>query len=181
MAGFRLRLSRGRSRPGTAARPGRFRAMISNRMLWPGLIGIALAVGLGVQMGESTVGEINPIHFQGAAPPVRPFDPAVQPPPVASTYAQAYGWQEGDAARQADSGNQDFDYMPPPATVQRTSEQVMPPPPSMAPWPPGQVSSHPQIERYTDYPIETKPAAPPEPEPVQPDQPDATALSPSGK
>ena len=60
MAGFRFRPGRGRSRPGTARRPGRFRRVLSNRILWPSMIGIALAVGFGVQMGESAIGGINP-------------------------------------------------------------------------------------------------------------------------
>jgi hypothetical protein len=187
MAFFRFRLSR--RRPGTARRPGRFRHVLSNRILWPSMIGIALAVGIGVQMGESAIGEINPIHFQGAAPPVRAIDPAALPPPATSAYAQAYGWEQGNAARQADGGSfQDFDYVPQPAMLQRTAEpswREPAAPVNLTPWPPGQVSSHPDIERYTDYPIEAKPAgqpAPtPEPEPAAPDQPDASALAPTGK
>jgi hypothetical protein len=147
------------------------------------MIGIALAVGLGIQMGESAVGSIDPIHFKGAAPPVRAIDPNAAPLPATSTYAQAYGWEQGEAARQADSGsNQDFDYVPQPATVQRTADWQEPGPPvSMTPWPPGRVSSHPEVDRYTDYPIEEKPAAPPAPERDAPDQPDTTALTPAGK
>jgi len=158
--------------------------MLSNRLLWPGMIGVALAVGIGVQMGESAIGSINPIHFQGAAPPVAAIDPNAPPPATAPTYADAYGWQQGDAARQAEQARyEDFDYLPP--SVQRVSQPALPPlpraPVSLAPWPPGRVSSHPDVERYTDYPIETKPAAErapaaaPEP---PPDQPDA---DPSGK
>jgi hypothetical protein len=185
MAFFRFRLSR--RRPGTARRPGRFRHVLSNRILWPSMIGIALAVGIGVQMGESAIGEINPIHFQGAAPPVRAIDPAALPPPATSAYAQAYGWEQGNAARQADGGSfQDFDYVPQPAMLQRTAEpswREPAAPVNLTPWPPGQVSSHPDIERYTDYPIEAKPAGQPEPEPepAAPDQPDASALAPTGK
>jgi hypothetical protein len=149
------------------------------------MIGVALAVGIGVQMGESAVGSIDPIHFQGAAPPVRAIDPAAQAPPAAPAYAQAYGWEQGNAARQADSGfNQDFDYVPQPAIVQRTADPVWQEPAApvnLTPWPPGRVSSHPEVERFTDYPIEEKPAAPPEADRATPEQPDASALTPVGK
>jgi len=157
--------------------------MLSNRVLWPSMIGIALAVGLGVQMGESAIGSIDPIHFQGAAARPQGIDPNVQPP-AQSAFAQAYGWEQGNAARLADSGTfQDFNYLPQPASVQHVAEPVWhDAPPIMTPWPPGQVSSHPDIERYTDYPIEEKPAVQQaEPEEPESDQPDASALSPTGK
>lgn len=161
--------------------------MLSNRILWPSMIGMALAVGLGVQMGESAIGGINPIHFQGAAPPVRAIDPAALPPAATSAYAQAYGWEEGNAARQADSGsNQDFDYVPRPATVRRTADpawQEVNAPPNMTPWRPGQVSAHPHpdVERYTGYPIEEKPATQPEPDRATSEQSDPSALTAAGK
>jgi hypothetical protein len=157
--------------------------MLNDRFLWSGMIGIALAVGFGVQMGESTIQAINPIHFQGAAAPVQAIDPAALPPPPQSAYAQAYGWEQGNAARQAEGvGTQDFDYLPQ-VSVQRTAaapvwrDQV--PAATLSPWPPGQVSSHPQVERYTDYPIEEKPG--PEPEADQPEPQDAPPPAPAGK
>jgi hypothetical protein len=155
--------------------------MLSNRLLWPGMIGIALAVGIGVQMGESAIGQIDPIHFQGAAPPVRAVDPAALPPPTQSAYLQAYGWEQGNAARAADSSSQDFDYVPRPA-VQRVAEPIWREenvPLNLPPWPPGQVSSHPEVERYADYPIEEKPAARAEADQAAP-EPDA-ASDPTGK
>jgi hypothetical protein len=158
---------------------------LSNRILWPSMIGIALAVGLGVQIGESAIADINPIHFQGAAPPVRAIDPAALPPPATSTYAQAYGWEQGNAALQADAGSyQDFDYVPQPATLQRAAEpawQETAAPVNMTPWPPGQVSSHREIERYIDYPIQAKPDAAPAADPADADLPDASPLDPTGK
>jgi hypothetical protein len=176
-------MSRGRRRPGTGRRPGRFRRMLNDRFLWSGMIGIALAVGFGVQMGESTIQAINPIHFQGAAAPVQAIDPAALPPPPQSAYAQAYGWEQGYAARQAEGvGSQDFDYLPQ-ASVQRTAaapvwrDQV--PAATLSPWPPGQVSAHPEVERYTDYPIEEKPAA--GPEAAQPEPQDAPPPAATGK
>ena len=163
--------------------------MLSNRILWPGMIGVALAVGIGVQMGESAIGSINPIHFQGAAPPVAAIDPNAPPPVTSPSYADAYGWQQGYAARQAEQARyEDFDYLPP--SVQRVSAPALAPlpplpraPVSLAPWPPGRVSSHPEVERFTDFPIETKPAAASAPEPAPTPAPaaDAQAADPAGK
>ena len=161
MKGFRLR--RRRRRPGTARWQRRFHRMLSNRALWPAMIGIALAVGLGVQIGESAIGAINPIHFQGAAPPPQAIDPNAPPPSADPSFAGGYGWADGQAARLADGAipAQDFDYVPQGVTLRPAAEpswQAPPPPPvSMAPWPRGQVSAHPQIERYVDFPIEDKP------------------------
>jgi hypothetical protein len=150
--------------------------MLSNRILWPGMIGVALAVGLGVQMGESAIGSIDPIHFQGAAPPVAAIDPNAPPPPAQPSYGDAYGWQQGYAARQAEQARyEDFDYLPP--SVQRVADPVPPPPMpraavNLTPWPPGRISSHPEVERFTDFPIETKPVAGSAPAPAaSPDAP----------
>jgi hypothetical protein len=145
--------------------------------MWPGMIGVALAVGIGVQMGESAIGSINPVHFQGAAPPVAAIDPNAPPPPAPPSYADGYGWQQGYAARQAEQARyEDFDYLPP--SVQRVSEPAPPPPMpraavNLTPWPPGRVSSHPEVERFTDFPIETKPAVEPAPAPAPAASPNA--------
>src|SRR3954469_4869054 len=155
----RLSLGVRARRPGTGPRPGRFRRVLSNRVLWPGMIGIALAVGIGVQMGESVIGAIDPIHFQGPAPPPAAIDPAAPAPPAQPTYADAYGWTQGEAARQADGGTagtyQDFDYVPQPSVRQAAAPtwEEASAPVNLAPWRPGQVSAHPEVERYTDYPI----------------------------
>jgi hypothetical protein len=60
--------------------------------------GLLVAAMLGVQLGESAIAEINPVHFQGAASPPRGIDPvaAVATEP---SFAQAYGWEDGQAAR----------------------------------------------------------------------------------
>src|SRR3954470_16274599 len=158
MKAFRLRLGRARRRSGTGRRPGRFPRMLSNRILWPGMIGVALAVGLGVQIGESAIGEINPVHFQGAALRPAGIDPAALPPPPQSAFASAYGWDQGYAARLADSGSVDFDYVPQPLARPAAAPlwQEASAPVNLTPWPPGQVSSHPDVERYADYPIQEK-------------------------
>ena len=73
----------------------------------------ALAVGLGVQIGESAVGEIDPIHFQGAAAAGQGIDPATSPPPPQSALRPGL-WlgagQCGAAGRRG--GHEDFDYVP---------------------------------------------------------------------
>ncbi len=66
------------------------------------------AVALGVHLGESSVGLINPIHFQG--PAVHPRDRGAaldesRLPPRAPAYGELYGWEAGAAARAADCGD----------------------------------------------------------------------------
>jgi hypothetical protein len=133
--------------------------MISSPMIWPAMGAIALAVGLGVQLGESAVREIDPVYFQGPVSRPMGIDPVAQAP-APSSYAQAYGWEQGNAARLADSGI-DYPYAPTPASlvepIVEPARQDSPSPPlSLPPWSPGQVSPHPEVERYTDYPIEQK-------------------------
>lgn len=140
----------------------------------------ALAVGVGVQLGESAVGEIDPLYFQGPAGRPAGVEPVAELS-APSPYAQAYGWEQGNAARLAESGI-DYPYAPTPMPVAAQvvapawREPAPPPPPplSLAPWPPGQTAAHPDIERYTDYPIEAKeaPAAVPDEEaaPAEDDQ-----------
>ena len=68
----------------------------------PALGGAVLAaVALGIHLGESSIGLINPIYFQG--PAVHPRDrgaaideDAVRPRPA--SYGQLYGWADGRAA-----------------------------------------------------------------------------------
>ena len=66
------------------------------------------AVAMGIHLGESSIGQINPIYFQ--EPPLHPRDRGaaidetrlhqVQP-----AYADLYGWEQGHAAIAADCGN----------------------------------------------------------------------------
>ena len=161
MAVLRLRLTRGHRPRGTGRRRGRFWRMIGSPMIWPAMGALALAVGLGVQLGDSAVREIDPLYFQGPAGRPMGIDPV--PAAAPSAYAQAYGWEQGNAARLAASGI-DYPYAPTPVSLVEPiveparREAPPPPPPSLAPWPPGQVSIQPEIERYTDYPIERKDA-----------------------
>jgi hypothetical protein len=65
------------------------------------------AVAVGVHLGESSIGLINPIYFQ--APPLHPRErgAAIDETSLdrnAPAYAQLYGWEQGYAARAADCG-----------------------------------------------------------------------------
>lgn len=88
-----------------------------NAFPWP-LVGASLlgAVAFGIHLGETTVGLIDPIHFQG--PAVHPRDRGAiyqpRPQPVV-TYADLYGWDEGQTALTAEcvgcaSVEDDFSY-----------------------------------------------------------------------
>jgi hypothetical protein len=163
MGAVRLRLTRGRAAQGTWRRRGRFSRMIGSPTIWPAMGALALAIGLGVQLGESAVRDIDPLYFQG--PAARPEAIA----PVAEAPAPLpYGWEAGNAARLAESAI-DYPYAPAPIPVAlpAAAPAEAPPPLSLAPWPGGRVSAHPEVERYTDYPIEQK--VPDQPAPSEDD------------
>lgn len=145
--------------------------MLGHSILWSGLGAVALAVGVGVQLGESAVNQIDPLYFQG--PAIHPrdrgaaLDPNNLPGPIVSPYLQAYDWAQGNAALAASySGPGTYPYAPDPEpAVQRLAEtqwEVVEVP-AAQPWPAGQVSENPEIERYARYPIEEKRAAVAEP------------------
>jgi hypothetical protein len=146
--------------------------MIQNPVIWPAMGGIALAVGIGVQLGDSAIRDINPIHFQGPAARPAGIAPVADAPPP-SPYQQAYGWDQGNAARLADGGNVDYPYAPTPTVhfVADPAWQAETPPLSLPPWPPGRVSAHPDVERYTDFPIERKRPTEPEADAPAEDKP----------
>jgi hypothetical protein len=72
---------------------------------------LILAAGaFGVHVGESAIGQINPLYFQGAAVHPRDRGAAVDPtalPAEGPRFAELYGWDEGTAARSADCMNCD--------------------------------------------------------------------------
>lgn len=66
---------------------------------------VLLAVAGGIQLGESTIAMINPVHFQGPAVHPRDRGAAVDEHavrPSEPSFASLYGWDEGQAARAAD-------------------------------------------------------------------------------
>lgn len=74
------------------------------------IMGLSLlaAVAVGIHLGESSIGLINPIYFQ--EPPLHPRERgvAIDESRLArpdTTYAQLYGWEQGYAARAADCVN----------------------------------------------------------------------------
>ena len=76
----------------------------------PALAGSLLAaIVLGIHLGESSVGLINPVYFQGPALHPRDrgaaIDPATLPTPRGPAYADLYGWDEGRTAVLADCGD----------------------------------------------------------------------------
>jgi len=59
------------------------------------------AGSVGLQLGETTIAQIDPLYFQGPAP--QPIDVSQAPRPASAPgYAQASGWAEGYAARAQD-------------------------------------------------------------------------------
>ena len=62
-----------------------------------------VAGAVGLQLGESAIGQIDPLYFQGRVP-LR--DVSKDPrPPSSSAFAQASGWAEGYQALAADCGD----------------------------------------------------------------------------
>lgn len=91
-----------------------------------------IAGAVGLQLGESAIAQIDPIHFRGPATAARDVSRARRPAP-APTYASAYGWAEGQAAVDLDCGDC-------PALNARTaflpSFEPLPPEPVPAQWEP---------------------------------------------
>jgi hypothetical protein len=62
-----------------------------------------VAGAVGLQLGESAIGQIDPLYFEGREP-LR--DVSKDPrPPSSSAFAQASGWAEGYQARAEDCGD----------------------------------------------------------------------------
>lgn len=150
---------------GTPAPQLRFAAMIGSSLIWPAMGGLALAVGVGVQLGQSAVGQINPVYFKGAALHPRERGAALDPNALQSpqpAFAQAYGWDAGNAARALDCGGCDRGEYPYAPDLRPAAEPALNPRPivvDLTPWEPGEVAAprDADIARFTDYPIEEKP------------------------
>jgi hypothetical protein len=66
---------------------------------------LLLSVAGGIHLGESTIGLVNPIYFQGPALHPRDRGAAIDEsrlPIRGPVYRELYGWEEGYAARAAD-------------------------------------------------------------------------------
>lgn len=70
-----------------------------------------VAGAVGLQLGESAIGQIDPLYFEGGREPLR--DVTKDPRPAsASAFGQASGWAEGYQARAADCGGCDLAMAP---------------------------------------------------------------------
>ena len=144
--------------------------------------GFLVAAIVGVQLGQSAISEINPIHFQGPAERPIGIDPqAIQPAP--DPYAGSYGWDQGQAARAvACAGDCDARQsrdaailaFAEPVTTRGLSAPYwrdVTPTTELAPWRPGALPNRGlSVERYMHYPVteeeSAEAAAPPAPTPV---------------
>lgn len=156
-------------RRGTGRWRLRFRAMMLERSdkLLALSVGVFVAALAGVTLGQSAVGAIHPLYFEGPAPPPRAVDARIRQP-AAPAYYQAYDWQRGMEARAAAcgdacDGSMPYDYVHAPEPLPRFASAEWREDsagPELEPWPAGQVSSERRaaLMRYADYPIEEKPA-----------------------
>lgn len=126
------------------------------------------AVALGIHLGESAIGLIDPVHFQGPAVHPRDRGAAVDPNrirPSEPRYAELYGWDEGRAARLADCGgceaiaardayaySAEVPYFGGPSEPPRPRAEP-PAPPEPAVPPPEREA---RIARYAYYPVELR-------------------------
>ena len=78
---------------------------LGNSNLFPVMGVLTIVAGaIGLQLGESAIAQIDPIHFQGPAP--TPRDVSRDPlPPLGPSYASAYGWAQSEAALAAECGD----------------------------------------------------------------------------
>jgi hypothetical protein len=163
---------------GTVLRRFRFPRMTPNTSYTLMAMGGAVLVAalIGIQLGESAVGQINPVYFQGAAVHPRDRGAAIDPnalPPAESRFANAYDWGDGNAARAADRVNvapgtpaETYAFVAPPPVTRLAGPawRDTTPPAELDGWSPGEVGRarrqrDADIERYANYPIEEKPAA----------------------
>jgi hypothetical protein len=84
------------------------------------VFGVALSVGVfaGIQLGNSAIADINPVHYRGAVLHPRERGAAVPEQrvrPAEPRYAALYGWDEGRAALAAErDGFGELEASPPP-------------------------------------------------------------------
>lgn len=154
-----------------AAAAGSFWAVMAPWLNLPALGGaLVTAVALGIHLGESAIGLIDPVHFQGPAVHPRDRGAAIDPDrvrPAGRRYAELYGWDEGRTARLADCGDCEAlaarDAHAYSAVVpyfggrgERPSAAVAEPtPPPVEPTPePAVAERQPRIVRYASYPVD---------------------------
>jgi hypothetical protein len=150
-------------------------------------IGIAAAAIIGVQLGQSAISEINPVHFQGALAP-QGITPPPEPAPY-NPYARQYVWSmnppplladcgpdcDGTRARQAmrlaldESAGRD-------ASLPYWRDAT--PATELQPWRPGAVPGDGTFARYMHYPVNREQAEHPLAEPGVVQAPSANPAEP---
>lgn len=173
-------------RPGTRRRPPRFPVMLRTRSsaLVASGAGLMVAAILGVQLGQSAVSEIDPVHFQGPAERPVGIDPAAARAAAPDSYSQAfsqdYVWGDSGAPGPICGGDCEARDARTAAALDgpvATRELSAPywrdvtPTTELRPWQPGQIPQRGlSVERYMHYPVNAEQAAEPvAPEPVAPE------------
>jgi len=175
-------MSRAAERAGTGQCRRRFRSMLRGRQnsLALASVGLVAAAILGVQLGQSAIAEIDPIHFQGPQERPRAITPSPEPAPY-NPYAQTYVWSMPPPPA-ADCGP-DCDTAHARRVVQLALDETagrdpaLPywrdatPATELRPWPPGETPDRGlPLERYMRYPVNReqaeRAAAVPAPAPV---------------
>lgn len=139
-------------------------------------VGLVFAAILGVQLGQSAISEINPIHFQGPLERPQAITPPPEPAPY-NPYGQNYVWSISPPTSLVDCVEAD-------CGAARTREAVrlaldesagrdpaLPywrdatPATELQPWAPGTLPDRgPGVERYMHYPVNREQADAPVPE-----------------
>lgn len=129
-----------------------------------------IAVAGGFKLGETAIAQIDPLYFEGAAPPARDVTqrPRNGQP---NAYAAASGWEEGYAARSVDCGADcppsliDRSIMPADTPAVRYSDQTIEPrwEEASSPTPddlllPEQPAAESRVGRYMHYPVSAEQA-----------------------
>jgi hypothetical protein len=134
--------------------------------------GLLVAAIVGIQLGESAVAEIDPVHFQGPAERPVGIDPAAARAVVEDPYAGAYGWGESAPPGAAGCGG-DCEARQARAAAAaafagpiQTRDAAAPywrdvtPTTELRPWQPGQLPYRGlSVERYMHYPVNEEQAA----------------------
>ncbi len=129
-----------------------------------------IAVAGGFQLGETAIAQIDPLYFEGAAPPPRDVTQR-QRSSQPNAYAAASGWEEGYAARSVDCGADcppslmDRSIMPADTPPVRYSDQTIEPSWEKASSPepedlllPEQPAAQSRVGRYLHYPVSAEQA-----------------------
>ena len=146
----------------------------SNQLLALSVAALVASV-IGVQLGQSAIAEINPIHFRGPAAQPRGIDPAMVSPPSHDAFAQAEIWAQSYAPPHFDCGGDCDAYQARQAAAtaldgaapvpRRSGSHWRDATPTSEPaaWAPGETGRRTlSVDRYMHYPIEeTSPEATP--------------------